>query len=241
MARVLQVVGWATSRNLTAIVNAHHADWFDSAANYEAMLPRFQAIWQQVATAFAGVPDALLRFELLNEPVNLNLTQLNDAYARVVPLIRAAGNPTRAIYLGGLQWMSPYWVAQHPDGVQWPAGDPNLRLEVHSYDPYGFCLQSPPGQSTWGSPTDVAAVQAMWAGLGAWQAAHGRPVLMGESGCQVTAPSRADRLSWYNATARASAAAADGLAIWDDDGNWKVYDRAARTWDAGVLQALGLP
>jgi hypothetical protein len=30
------------------------------------------------------------------------------------------------------------------------------------------------------------------------------------------------------------------LAIWDDNGTWKIYDRAARTWDEGVMTALGL-
>ncbi len=67
LARVQQVVGWSLSRNLTTIVNAHHDDWVNSEANFEAMLPRYLAIWAQVAATFASAPITL-RFETLNEP-----------------------------------------------------------------------------------------------------------------------------------------------------------------------------
>lgn len=163
MARVHEVVGWGLARNLTVLVNSHHDDWIDNSTQFAAQLPRFLALWSQVAASFASAPPTLL-FEVLNEPVNLNIDQLNQLYAAVVPLMRAQ-NPTRAIYLGGLSWMSAYWIASHPDAVAWPAlpsgqADPHLRLEVHSYDPYAFCLQSPPSASTWGTPSDVAAVQS---------------------------------------------------------------------------------
>ena len=163
MARVHEVVGWGLARNLTVLVNSHHDDWIDNSTQFAAQLPRFLALWTQVAASFASAPPTLL-FEVLNEPVNLNIDQLNQLYAAVVPLMRAQ-NPTRAIYLGGLSWMSAYWIASHPDAVAWPAlpsgqADPHLRLEVHSYDPYAFCLQSPPSASTWGTPSDVAAVQS---------------------------------------------------------------------------------
>jgi len=114
---------------------------------------------------------------------------------------------------------------------------------VHSYDPYGFCLESPPSDKTWGTPADVAAVRGVYANMSAWSAAHGaRPVLMGEAGCQIAAPSRADRLQWYNVVGSAARESLGGLlSIWDDMGTWKIYDRTARTWDEGVMSALGLP
>ena len=116
---------------------------------------------------------------------------------------------------------------------------------MHSYDPYTFCLQDPPTSSSWGTPADVAAVLATYANVSAWSASHsGRSALMGEAGCQVGAPARADRLLWYATVAAAvksSFSAFDPpLAIWDDNGTWKIYDRAARTWDEGVMTALGL-
>ena len=138
LARVQTIVGWGLSRNVTVIVNTHHDDWIDDTNAYASLKPRFVAIWAQVAAAFADAPSNL-RFEVINEPIKLTITQLNDLYAAVVPVIRAA-HPVRPIYLGGLSWMSPYWVINNPDAIAWPAlasgeEDPNLRLEVHSYDP----------------------------------------------------------------------------------------------------------
>ena len=103
----------------------------------------------------------------------------------------------------------------------------------------------PPSISTWGTPADVAAVTGMYANVSAWFAARGNAysgVLMGEAGCHIEAKSRAGRLQWYATVAAAARASLAGsFAIWDDDGDWKVYDRAARTWDEGVMTALGLP
>ena len=163
LARVHEVVGWGLQRNLTVVINSHHDDWMDNKDNFSTMLPRFLALWTQVADSFSTAPQSLC-FEVINEPVSLTLPQLNQLYAAVVPLMRA-NNPSRPIYLGGLSWMSPYWIAQNPDGVAFPPlasglPDANLRLEVHSYDPYAFCLQNPPGQSSWGTPSDVAAAQS---------------------------------------------------------------------------------
>ena len=163
LARVHEVVGWGLQRNLTVVVNSHHDDWMDNKDNFSSVLPRFLALWTQVADSFSAAPSNLL-FEVINEPVSLTLPQLNELYSAVVPLMRA-NNPSRPIYLGGLSWMSPYWIAQNPDGVVFPPlasglPDANLALETHSYDPYAFCLQNPPSQSSWGTPSDVAAVQS---------------------------------------------------------------------------------
>jgi hypothetical protein len=137
------------------------------------------------------------------------------------------------------------WIIANPDAVVFPplpggSTDAHLRLETHSYDPYIFCLQNPPTSPSWGTPADVEAVQSMYEGLAAWSSAHQRALLMGEGGCQVGAPSRTDRLKWYATVGAAQRGISDGLAIWDDDGSWKIYNRGQRTWDEGVLQALGL-
>ncbi len=86
-------------------------------------------------------------------------------------------------------------------------------------------------------PSDLAAVTKTYSDIAAWGAAHKRSVYMGEAGCHVQAPSRPDRLSWYRTVGVAQSRIA-GITIWDDNGDWKIYDRSARTWDTGVLQAL---
>jgi endoglucanase len=233
MARVQTVVGWSLARNFTTIINAHHDDWVNSEKDFEAKLPRYLAIWRQVAAAFASAPAALLRFETLNEPTNLTLAQLNDMHARVLPVMRVGGeNPVREVYLVGLSWDGADWLLQHPDAIEFPplpngSVDPHLRVEVHSYDPYQFCLQNPPTASSWGTPAEVAAVVGRYKGLGAWAASKGRAVLMGEAGCFVKALNRADRLQWYQTIGAAQQNLPDSVCIWDDNGDYKVYSASA--------------
>ena len=69
--------------------------------------------------------------------------------------------------------MSPSWIHNNPDGIIWPKGDANLRLEVHSYDPYNFCLENPPSEKTWGTPADVTVINEMYGNLTTWSKAHG--------------------------------------------------------------------
>jgi hypothetical protein len=140
LARVHEVTGWALARNLSVLVNSHHDDWIDVAdANaFSAALPRFQALWTQVAASFASAPSTLF-FEVFNEFHLISLANANAVYASVVPIMRAAGgnNAVRPVYLGGLSWMSPTWITQHPDAIEWPpladgSRDANLRLEVRT-------------------------------------------------------------------------------------------------------------
>lgn len=189
LARVHEVAGWGLARNMTVLINSHHDDWIDNATTFPQMLPRFQALWTQVSASFATAPLALL-FEVYNEPHEITLSQLNEMYASIVPIIRGSGgnNAVRPVYLGGLSWMSgkaphgcstlsrkstlalgsfaAYWMVDNPNAVVFPtlpdgSRDPALRLETHSYDPWPFCGAQPATQQTWGSPSDVAAVMSM--------------------------------------------------------------------------------
>lgn len=67
LARVHEVQGWASQRSMASIVNSHHDDWLDNVQNFDAMLPRFEAIWRQVAASFADAPatgPSALAFEV---------------------------------------------------------------------------------------------------------------------------------------------------------------------------------
>ena len=241
LARVHEVVGWGLSRNLTIVINSHHDDWIDDETTFPSQLPRFLALWTQVSASFSSAPPNLL-FEVYNEPQRMTLAQLNQLNSLVVPIMRSQ-NPTRGIYLGGLSWMSPYWILKNPDALVFPAlpsgsPDPNLRLEIHSYDPYAFCLQNPPGAQSWGTPSDIITVQNMYRDMAAWGATHANgKVYMGEAGCQVAAPNRTDRILWYKVVGQSSLAL-EGITVWDDDGDWKLYNRDQRTWDEEILAAL---
>jgi endoglucanase len=233
LARVQTVANWSVARGLQTIVNSHHDEWLDVAddALFQARLPRFQAIWEQVAAAFAGWPP-LLAFETYNEAHNMSTRSLNAMQAAVSAAVRPA-HPTRTLIVGGGAWMGIRWLLQHGRGSAEPlllpplpdgSEDANLAVEVHNYDPFHFTTP-PIDNSTWGSPSDQATLAGLFASAVAWAAAMRPagtpplPIFLGEFGCSVLQPNAANRSAWYSSYAQqAKASGMSGAVIWDDDG-----------------------
>jgi endoglucanase len=178
MARVEQVVGWSLQRGFVTVINTHHDDWLDNQANFAAQLPRFKAIWTQIAARFQGKPETLL-FEVYNEPHIMSVDQLNKMNAAALPIIRK-NNPNRIVILGGLQWMNPNWQVQHPAAMTIPRGDPQLMLEIHNYDPAPYALVKEPTVHSWGSAVDIAALNKWMDDIAAWSKSHHLPIYYGE-------------------------------------------------------------
>jgi hypothetical protein len=249
MARVKTVVSWCTARGFSCIINSHWDSWLDtnSSAAFDAALPRFSAIWAQVAAAFVGAPASLL-FESFNEPHLVDTPKLNALLAAFYAAVRPL-HPTRRLILGWLNFMGPSWIEEDHE-ANWdamllptlPGGapDPNLAVETHSYDPYDVC-----GRPTrpWNSePSDIPNMDFMFATLANWSATHSNtPVFMGESGC-IRKQSQTSRVAWYRAffeRVQAAPGLAGGL-VWDDDGQFCIYNRSTRAFDVEVLRAIGL-
>ena len=74
-------------------------------------------------------PDMALVFELLNEPSEITIKQLNAMNTAVLPVVRKS-NPTRQVHLGGLAKMGTWWILQNPDAVVIPAGNWNSDYDV---------------------------------------------------------------------------------------------------------------
>jgi len=240
--RVHEVVGWSIKRNLTTVVNTHHDDWLDGSKNETAFahnLERLVAIWAAVGERLSDVPDELLAFEVYNEPhLQMTTDWLNRMNAAVLPAIRAT-NPTRVVFLGGLKFMNPHWIIQHPDAIAMlPASgpaDPYLALEVHSYDPFDFCGGSKgPTAHSW-EPDVISG----WADpLRAWGSSRNVSILLGEFGCTKLQTNRSGRLSWYREMGSMARSHGFAATAWDDSGHFELLHRSARTWDEGVLNAL---
>jgi endoglucanase len=107
MATVRQTVEWALKAGLVAMINTHHETWLDNRTAFSTQLPRLVSIWEQIGSEFAGVPDADLVFELLNEPSSINISQLNAMNAALLPVVRKS-NPTRQVHFGGLAKMGSW-------------------------------------------------------------------------------------------------------------------------------------
>ncbi|HKI16576.1 MAG TPA: glycoside hydrolase family 5 protein [Isosphaeraceae bacterium] len=126
---------------LGVLINIHHFDDFTS--NPQGQIPRFIAIWRQIAQHYAKAP-AGLALELLNEPKEAATTEIiNPIFAETIQQIRRI-DPKRTIFVGPGRWNS---IVELPK-LRLPDDDQNLIVTVHNYDPFYFTHQG----ANWAGP-----------------------------------------------------------------------------------------
>jgi endoglucanase len=144
--RVDWVIDQALSNDLGVIVDLHHFQEMMIAPR--AYSERLISIWQQIATRYRGLPDAVV-FEILNEPTDkLTADIWNPILARAIAAVRAI-DPDRILIVEGAHWAS---AKDLRDTLRVPAGDPHLIASFHMYAPMYFTHQGfswmPPQYST---------------------------------------------------------------------------------------------
>jgi len=169
-ARVSEVVGYAHTAGLYAVVNVHHdgadnfkgVEWITlndeqgktSDENNAAVRARFGTVWTQIAKYFANYGEELL-FESMNEihdgygapdPRHFAfITELNQTF---VSTVRGTGgnNAKRNLIVPGYNTNIDHTLK----GFTLPTDPtPNrIAVSVHYYDPYLFALQAK--TNTWG-------------------------------------------------------------------------------------------
>lgn len=209
LARVEEVVGYARSAGLYAVINVHHdgadgaqgVEWITlndangetTEANNAVVRARFVALWSQIAKHFAGFGEELL-FESMNEihdgygtPDPRHFEIINRLNQEFVNVVRASGgnNAKRHLVVPGYNTNIDHTLK----GFVLPKDPtPNrLILSVHYYDPYLFALQAKthtwgsasPGRDDWGQEDFVVS---QFDKLKAAYIDQGIPVLLGEYG-----------------------------------------------------------
>lgn len=125
----------ALGNHLSAIVNLHHFD--DFYKDPIASKTEFFALWKQISEHYKDYPPESLAFELLNEPMDKATTEvINPLLADAIRIVRKAC-PNHTIFIGPGLWNS---VAELKN-LNLPAGDSNLIVTVHCYDPFNFTHQ----------------------------------------------------------------------------------------------------
>jgi endoglucanase len=211
--RVAEIVGYAKTAGLKAIVNIHHdgadsAHWLDiktAATNADtnaAIEAELAAIWKQIAEKFKSEGDYLI-FESMNEIHDggwgwgSNTSDGGKQYAVYnewqqvfVDAVRSVGgeNATRFLGIPG--------YCTNPDltikNLVLPKDEASNRLlvAVHFYDPYEYTLNAKYGQ--WGHTAqsgkkeswgDESNVTTIFGNLKAAFTDKGIPVYIGEMGC----------------------------------------------------------
>jgi endoglucanase len=89
------------------------------------------ALWKDLSSAVREWPNAMVAYEFMNEPVADDADEWNRLLSRVRDSIRA-WEPERTLVIGSNRWQS----ANTFDQLKVPAGDKNILLSFHFYEPF---------------------------------------------------------------------------------------------------------
>ncbi len=254
-----EAIGWARAAGIGVILDMHFLPGADFNSNKQdnrvftdmALQAKVADFWRRLARRYAD-QGPWLRFEILNEPVAAENSQLNTFNAHMLAAIRES-NPTRVVYLTSNRWSSFRTV----DDVVLP-DDPNIAFTFHYYEPMvfthqraswaGFSKAMPPvdfpgrvpelppsaflpghPRPAWihpGQNLTVAAIDADFDRVAAWakQHAKGREIYLGEFGVYEAAP-RASAERWIAAVRTAAESHGWSWAVWDYNDSFGVRGR----------------
>ena len=226
MARVEEVVSYVLSTGMYAIVNSHHDEWVDLSptANQTAVAAQLSALWTQIASRLKNYDDHLV-FEVLNEPRLRGVPEewtggtpaarktLNAYNLAAVNAIRATGGNNASRHI-----MVPTHGANASDTcineLSIPNNDAKVIVSLHTYYPWNFSAAS--GATTFGTPTEIAAMKTELDRIANLLPKKGRAVVIGEWG-SVNQNNTSARVT--HARAYSEAVIARGMAaLWWDNG-----------------------
>lgn len=229
LSRVNEVVDYAISRDMYAIINIHHdggddakfGAWVRNAAkDYDGFNEKYTALWNQICERFKDYPDKLI-FESANEIGFDNLSK-NEAYellnkinSRFVEIVRTSGgnNDKRHLLIAG------YWtdISETCDSRFVLPDDPAGRLivSVHYYTPWQFCITG--DIKTWGSDSDISELNNKMSLLKRNFIDNGIPVLIGEYGFAGTT-SPQSQIKFSAAVTKTCHEMGIPCFLWDDGG-----------------------
>lgn len=225
LSRVAELVSYAESAGLNAIVNIHHdgGKWLDikkaaNDANFNAgVKAQLKAMWTQIAKRFEST-GSFLMFETVNEihdggwgwGDNRNdggkqYATLNEWNQTVVDAVRAVGGQNATRWIGIPSYCTNIDYAVDDKIFKLPS-DPASRLmvAVHFYDPYEYTLNDK--YSEWGHTADKSKkndgmdednVRNVLSRLKTAFIDRGIPVYFGEMGCVHRSTERAEAFRIY--------------------------------------------
>jgi endoglucanase len=251
MNRVDGIAGWGIDRGLAVVINAHHEDWIraQTGTTFTNALPRFEALWTQIANHFKDWPPQLV-FEILNEPQgNIKESEVNTLNADILNIIRTSGgnNATRTVIIGAYQYNSLYALtttsAASGDttfAIPSDGATPHLIANFHDYNPWTFAGQA---SGKWGTTNDTTTAASDINTVIAWSQNNGNiPLYMGEFGAVLQYQGKkidaASRVTWYTTMAKLARDNNIAAVAWDDFGDFKLYDRVDRAFETTIQKAI---
>lgn len=235
MNRVEEIVNYAFDNDMYVILNCHHeTEWIKpTMSEVDNVLPKFNAMWTQIAEHFKDYGDHLL-FEGLNEPrivggenewgggTEDGRKALNILNKSFVDTVRATGgnNSTRALLI-------PSFAAAVTDTAladfEVP-DDKNIIISLHAYTPYDFTYSG--GRNLFNYDDSVgSSIDWVFGIMDTYFISKGIPVIITEYGSEnkiesfavVPNPRYAENVKWV--TRYLERAKESGIpCVWWDNG-----------------------
>lgn len=240
LARVQNIVEAGLLNDMHVIINTHHEDWIiPTTAMAPEINARLSGLWTQIATHFADYGDKLI-FEVMNEPRHIDTPEewsggtaegrstINEYHQTCVNAIRATGGKNAKRHI----MVSTYAASTTPPAFAdlIVPDDPNIIMSIHSYFPWSFAGQDDGGTNNWGNADEKAALDSELDRIKErWVTQENRPVILGEWGSKDKNNLTA-RIGYADYYARGAVSRGLVPIIWDDGGNFGLYDRHALNW-----------
>lgn len=235
--RVDAGVDAALDRSLHVVVNVHH--YRDLCTAPDAHLPRFLALWRQIASRYADHSGRLC-FELLNEPGgHLTASRWNAVLAQALAVVRGT-NPERTVIIGPAEMnsLSALPALAVPD-------DDHLVATIHYYAPFEFTHQGAGWVEgaqqwlgrTWGDPADETAVRDDLAEVAAWGREQRLPLFIGEFGAFGGAD-MSSRARWTGFVRAEAERLGMSWAYWEFGTDFGAFDPDLGAWREPLRRAL---
>jgi endoglucanase len=234
LARVKEVVGWAIDDGFYVMLNVHHDSWQWINGTGDDVLPRFNAIWTQVAATFRDASPRLV-LESLNEPQFIGgdpaarLAELNASFHRIVRG-SGGGNATRLLVLPTLHTSADQVHLDALASSFASLADPNLIATVHYYGYWPFSVNVAGGYRF-----DATAQQDlldMFTRIHTTFVARGIPVILGEYGLlgfdrHTGTIEQGEKLKFFELFGHQARTRGVTTMLWD---NGQHFDRTQGSW-----------
>ncbi len=241
LARVDWAIEQGLRNHLAVLLKIHQYEGLGSRP--ERDLPRYVAIWEQLAEHYRGLPHEVF-FEISNEPgYAFSGPRWNQVTADVLRIIRRS-NPARTVIVcpifGGPMGDLPQ--------LELPADDRNLLVRLYYFSPVEFTEQGASwvagadhwlGRTWQGTEEERAAVAADFDRAERWAREHGRILYLGEFGA-VNAADLESRARWARCVVEEAKRRGISWAYWEFCSDFGVYDLGKRAWRQPLLEAFGL-
>jgi endoglucanase len=231
LQRIDHVVQLALKEKIAIIIDMHH--FVGMTLEPDTELPRFLAVWRQVAEHYKDAPPTVM-FEVLNEPHGkLTPEKWQAAFDAVLPIIRAS-NPHRTLIAGGGEWNSSRGLEKH----KFPESDPNIIGTFHYYDPMSVTHQGAEwvtGSTAWlgtiwtGSAEERVGIENTFDRMVEWGNQNKRPVFLGEFGVYNKAE-HSSRLAWTRAVRESAEARNISWAYWELISSFGILEPRSMEW-----------